>query len=54
MEVALNKSSYLLKIILQNSQTLQLLITNIKIENIYKCFKKCQAKRLGLRALGFY
>ncbi len=38
MEVALNKSSYLLKIILQNSQTLQPFIINIKIENIYKCY----------------
>jgi len=37
-QVAWNKSSLLLLIILQNAQTLKLFTNNIKLESIYKIY----------------
>jgi hypothetical protein len=45
--LAWNKSSFLLKRILQNTQTLQQFTVNIELESIYKSYKKCQAGGLG-------
>jgi hypothetical protein len=49
-QVAYNKSSLLLKIIVQNAQTLQLFSQIIKTESIYKLLK-CHARKLGSRGL---
>jgi hypothetical protein len=46
-QVILNKSSLLLKIQKQNTQTLQLITRIIKTESVYKRYKKCQAEGLG-------
>jgi hypothetical protein len=46
-QVAWNKSSFLQKSILQNTQTLQLFTTIIKSESIYKSYVKCEAGGLG-------
>jgi hypothetical protein len=48
-QVAWNKLILLLKIIWQNTQTLQLFRKIIKTESNYKKFLKCQAGWLGLR-----
>jgi hypothetical protein len=45
----LKKSSLLLKIQKQNTQTLQVGTMNIKTESITKSYLKYQAARLGLR-----
>ncbi len=52
-QVACNKSSLLRKIILQNTQTLQLFTIDIKTEIINKSCKKCRCGRLGLRVIEF-
>ncbi len=52
-EAVQNKSSLILKIILQNPQTLQLSTINIKIDVIYKIYKNAN-RWLGLRTLKFY
>jgi len=49
--VVQNKSSLLMRIIITNTQTLQLLTINIKTEIITKIIKKCQAPGLGLSYL---
>ncbi len=54
IEVVSNKSSLLLKILNQNTQTLQLFTTNIKTKSIYEGHYKCQAARLGLTLLETY
>jgi len=45
-EVVENKSSLLLAIILQNTQTLQLCTVTIKTKIIHKSYKKCEAEML--------
>ncbi len=44
-QVAWNKSSLLLRFILQNTQTLQLFTTNIKTEGIYKKLLKITSSK---------
>jgi hypothetical protein len=46
-QIAWNKSSLVLKKILQNTQTLQLFTMIIKSESIFKSYKKCQAVKHG-------
>ncbi len=46
-QVACNKSSLLLKNILQDTQTLQLCTINLKTERICKSHYKCQDRSLG-------
>jgi hypothetical protein len=48
-QVAWNKSSLLLNIIIQNTQTLQLFTVIIKTEIIYKSYKKARLDGLGDR-----
>ncbi len=47
VQVASNKSSLLLKIILQKAQTLQLFTLNIKTESIYKSYKNAKLEGFG-------
>ncbi len=53
-QVAWNKSGLILKIILQNSQTLQLFTINIQTEMIYKSNKNAKQAALGLRVTELY
>ncbi len=46
-QVAWSKSSLLLKNILQNAQTSQLFLINIKTESFYKKLLQCQDRCLG-------
>jgi len=46
-QVSLNKSSLLLKIQMQNTQTMQLFTKIIKTESIYKSYYKHQTEGLG-------
>jgi hypothetical protein len=50
-QVASIKSSLLLQIQMQNTQTLKLFTINIKTEIVYKCYWKCQAGKIGFRNL---
>ncbi len=46
-QVVQNKSNLLPKIILQTAQALQVFVTMIKTESVYKSFKKAKLEGLG-------